>query len=127
MNRIVPLEHEEQSELISWWSAFHLEIGISESLLFAIPNGGFRPKVTARNLKAEGTRKGIPDLFLAVPSNGYHGMFIEMKRLIKSATSPEQIEFIDTTNKLGYKSVICKGSLVAIKAIREYLSPLINK
>ncbi len=57
----------------------------SLSLMHAIPNGGARGndsqtnKIRGAMLKAEGVKKGVPDIFLPVPLNGYHGLYIEMK------------------------------------------------
>ena len=41
------------------------------ALIFAIPNGGKRHIGTARKLKAEGVRSGVPDIFLACPRMPY--------------------------------------------------------
>ena len=83
-----PSEHEEQVEFIRLVEfAFPPEVA---ALLFAIPNGGARHIKTARELKAEGVRKGVPDLFLAYPHNGYSGLFIEMKKRYGGRVSPEQ-------------------------------------
>ena len=49
-------------------------------LLFHIPNGGRRDTAEAANLKKQGVKPGVPDLFLPVARGGYHGLFIEMKR-----------------------------------------------
>jgi hypothetical protein len=49
-------------------------------LMFAIPNGGSRDKREAANLKAEGVKSGVPDIFLPVARQGYIGLFIELKR-----------------------------------------------
>lgn len=49
------------------------------SLLFAIPNGGYRKLRTGIRLKRTGLKPGIPDIFLPVGRSVYHGLFIEMK------------------------------------------------
>ena len=49
------------------------------NLLFHIPNGGKRNITTAKRLKAEGVKAGVPDLFLPVSRGGFFGLFIEMK------------------------------------------------
>jgi hypothetical protein len=67
-------------------------------LMFAIPNGGSRDKREAANLKAEGVKSGVPDVFLPVPRHNYLGLFIELKRpgtekSDKGAVSPIQRDF----------------------------------
>lgn len=95
--------------------------------MFAIPNGTFlngnklqRAKQMNR-LKAEGLKVGVPDTFIPIASNGYHGLFIEMKRKKGSATSAEQKAWIISLNAQGYKAVICKGADEAIRVLEEYL------
>ena len=57
------LEHSEQVTLIKWWALACKQFGIPEQLLFAIPNGGKRDVISAKLLKDEGVRAGVPDLF----------------------------------------------------------------
>lgn len=75
-------EHDLQVACVNW---FRLSYREYSDLLIAIPNGGYRAKSTARYMKAEGQKVGVPDLFLAVPSGKYHGLWIEMKNDKKSA------------------------------------------
>lgn len=79
-------EHEEQKALIEW-SAWMSNARPELSLMFAVPNGGDRHPAVAAKLKAEGVKAGVPDIFLPVPRNGYHGLFIELKEL-KGADQP---------------------------------------
>jgi hypothetical protein len=69
-------EHKLQVACVKW---FRLQYPQYANLLFAIPNGGARNAVTGAMLKAEGVTAGVPDLFLAVPKQGFFGLFIEMK------------------------------------------------
>ena len=48
--------------------------------IYAIPNGGLRDKITAARMVAEGARKGVPDVFVAVPEQGMCGLYIEFKK-----------------------------------------------
>jgi hypothetical protein len=49
-------------------------------LAHSIPNGGDRrPSVGAR-MRAEGVKRGIPDVFIPVPVGRYHGLYLEFKR-----------------------------------------------
>lgn len=50
------------------------------ALLFAIPNGGKREAATAARLKATGVKAGFPDIGLPVARQGFHGLWIEMKK-----------------------------------------------
>lgn len=115
-----PSEHEEQVQFIRLVEvAFPAEVA---ALLFAIPNGGARHIKTARELKAEGVRKGVPDLFLAYPHNGYSGLFIEMKKRYGGRVSPEQKAYIEALRGKGYKVEVCKGCDDAYQAMVLYLA-----
>jgi len=117
----MPTEHQHQVALIRWWSLECQKYGVPESLLFAIPNGGARDCITGARLKAEGVRKGIPDLCLAVPNNDFHGLYIEMKTE-KGRASKEQKELISILSSMGYRAVICFSWVEARQEITEYLS-----
>ena len=121
------LEHCEQKALIQWAdmqpiSRYVFKEGFVGNYLFAIPNGGARSALTGSILKAEGVRKGICDLCFCLPSNKYHGLFIEMKAQTKTArVSKEQRIWIDRLNAAGYKAVICYSFLEAKQTIEDYL------
>lgn len=112
---IFPSEHDEQKALIKWAR------GKGIDLLFAIPNGGYRSMSVAKKLKAEGVMPGIPDLQLAIPRNGYHGLFIEMKSM-KGVVSKLQKAWITALNAQGYKAVICRGFEEGKATIKDYLT-----
>ena len=88
--------------------------------IFAIPNGGLRDKVTASRLKAQGVRAGVPDIFLAVPAHGVHGLFIELKREGGKAAK-QQIEWKERLLEQGYGVAICVGHEETKALIQEYL------
>ena len=67
------------------WAALHAGAILSWALLFAIPNGGKRDKVTAIQLQAEGVRPGVPDGVACRPP-GWHGLFIELKGIKNKTT-----------------------------------------
>lgn len=90
-------------------------------MLFHTPNGGNRNVITAKKLKAEGVKPGVPDLCLPVPRGGYHGLFIEMKRQKGGVVSPEQKAWLQALNALGYRAEVCKGAAEAWDVIREYV------
>ncbi len=113
-------EHHEQACLMKW---AELQSGSMPELrcLFAIPNGGWRHPATAARLKAEGVKPGVPDLFLAFPCNGSHGLFIEMKRRVGGRLSPEQQAWRERLSMHGYRVRVCKGWEEAKTEIINYL------
>lgn len=128
----IPTEHEEQAALIRWaslneWHEPRL------AMLCAIPNGGVRAKATAGRLKAEGVRRGVPDLALFVPGIGKRpdhdggtgymaaALFVELKRVKGGTVSREQRAMIDALNRQGYRAEVCRGWIEAARVIADYL------
>ena len=116
------LEHSEQVSLMQWWALQCRRFGIYEQLLFAIPNGGQRNIITAKRMKDEGVRSGIPDLFLAVPRGNFHGLFIEMKKPQGGVVSDNQKACMEMLSKNDYCVTVCRGFVDAQEAIKGYLS-----
>lgn len=114
-------EHNEQVNLMKWWSLAHFKFKIPERCLFAIPNGGQRNVITAKRLKDEGVRSGIPDLFLAVTTPSFSGLFIEMKKAKGGRVSKHQEEMLKELSERGYKTEVCHGWSEAVAAIQNYL------
>jgi hypothetical protein len=115
---VLPTEHEEQVRVIKWCDA---QRDPRASLIYSHLNGLRAPLGAVVKAKAAGGRKGIPDLFLPVPSQGYHGLYVEMKRLKLGKISPEQKEWIARLGAMGYRVEVCKGHEVAIAIIQDYL------
>ena len=116
---IVPTEHEEQVALFQWAAANegeHEEL----KLLFAVPNGGYRPMATAAQLKAEGVRAGVPDVCLPVARGRFHSLWIEMKRK-PNTTSDAQRAWLDALRRYGHCAVVCWSANEAINSIISYL------
>lgn len=115
------LEHSEQVNLIQWWALQCKRFGIHEQLLFAIPNGGQRNIITAKRMKDEGVRAGIPDLFLAVPRGRFHGLFVEMKKPRGGVVSDAQKACMEMLSSNDYCVAVCRGFIDAQEAIKGYL------
>lgn len=115
-------EHSEQVTLIKWWALACKQFGIPEQLLFAIPNGGKRDVISAKLLKDEGVRAGVPDLFLAVPKGDYHGLFIEMKKVKGGVVSDSQKEMGAHLMGRDYDCAVCHGWVEAKAKIEKYLA-----
>lgn len=101
------MRHDEsrtQRECVKW---FRLQYPQFARLLFAVPNGGARNKVTASVLKAEGVTAGVADLILFAPCGGFHALCIEMKTET-GRQSQEQKEWQREVENQGYKYVLCR-------------------
>ncbi len=112
-------EHQEQSMLIAW-ARMTAGTWPELELLHAIPMGGARHPATGKKLKAEGARKGVPDLCLPVARHDYHGLYIEMKVKGRYPTK-EQKWWLDKLTEQGYQAVVCHGFAQAVDVITEYL------
>ena len=115
-------EHDEQAALFEWADLAqgeHPEL----CMLFAIPNGGARHPAVAAQLKAEGVRAGVPDIFLACARGRWHGCFIELKRADRSnhATSAQRA-WIEMLRRYGFSAVVAYGCAEAQQAIMSYLA-----
>ena len=110
-------EDDEQAALFQY-ASYQKEI--EWTLLFAIPNGGYRKIKTGIQLKRTGLKPGIPDIFLPVGRGIYHGLFIEMKSE-KGTVRKNQKEWHNALRTQGYKVEVCRGCDQAIKEIQEYL------
>lgn len=117
----VPTEHIEQKRLMEWWKLAHRGFEVKENMFFAIPNGGDRHAAVGAKLKAEGVRAGIPDMMLAVPRGGHHGLFIELKRRRGGKVSDAQSTIMEGLAAHGYRCEVCKGWGEAKDKIEEYL------
>lgn len=101
----------------------------------AIPNGGARgdnkksQMIRGGQLKAEGVKPGVLDVFLPYPVGKYHGLYIEMKKpsaepkrkTSKGGVSDEQREFINYTIRVGYGAIVCYNWRSAANVLRQYI------
>jgi hypothetical protein len=113
-------EHRIQSGLFKWAklaAAHHPEL----ALLFAIPNGGARDPITGAMLKAEGVKRGVPDLFLPAAAGPFHGLFLEMKTA-SGRLSPDQQQWQHGLIEQGYACVTAHSLEQAIDTLTRYLT-----
>lgn len=89
--------------------------------MFAIPNGGLRHKATAGRLKATGVKSGVPDIMLPVSVGNWHGLFVEMKKVVGGTVSHEQKDWIRKLTCNKYRVYVCRGWAEAAQAIQYYL------
>jgi hypothetical protein len=113
----------EQVALMSWcekMSSRHPQL----ALIFSIPNGGKRSSGWWE--KAEGLKRGVPDLFLPVcvkyhdPEDMRYGLFIEMK-FGKNKCTKFQKAWHEALKDEGYEVQVCYGFEEARDVIVEYL------
>jgi hypothetical protein len=118
-----PTEHQEQA-------LFFQRLGLSrwKNLpIFAVPNfaghhgSAVSRIVSGKRANAEGRRKGVPDIVVAVVCHGYPGLYIEMKRLRGGSVDPEQKGWHRKLAAQGYAVAVCKGHEAAWTALTQYL------
>lgn len=113
-------ESIEQGIVISWCNIQSCKYKELE-LIHHCPNGGKRNRNEAASLKRQGVKAGVPDLFLPVSRNNFHGLYIEMK--VGSNTCTEnQKEWLRRLKEERYKTKVCYGAQEAIDTIKEYLN-----
>ena len=116
----IPQEKDEQVALMKW-AVLSAGRRPELRLIYHIPNGGSRNAIEARHLKAQGVKAGVPDICLPVARQGYHGLYIELKRQKGGRVSEAQQDWIDRLNEQGYLARVCAGFREAVKVIDEYL------
>lgn len=113
-------EHREQSAVVQW-ARFHAKRYPELDLLFAVPNGGARNKVTAAKLKREGVRRGVWDLWLPVRRSPWSGLVVEMK-IKPNGLTPDQGEFGAAIADQGFQTIVAYTWTEAVEAIESYLT-----
>lgn len=112
-------EHTIQCAFFEWAGyakAEHPEL----KLLFAIPNGGHRYKAVAGKIKAEGVKRGVPDVCLPVPRGGYNALWIEFKTPTGRLTEVQQ-GWRQRLEQCGGCYHVCRSAGEAIDRVRAYL------
>lgn len=112
-------EHAHQAALFCWLSSYR-DTNPETKLIFAVPNGGERNMIVAAKMKAEGVKKGVSDIMIPISRHGYHGFFLEMKK-INGTESKDQKEFGAKVTEQGYLYACIEGWKTASEAIIWYL------
>ncbi len=133
-NNFIPSERQEQIKVIQYLELLKRKGKIL--FYFAIPNGGSRNPIEAKNLKLEGVRAGVSDICVITRDKV---IFIEMKKrakILKSGKkstagikiSDSQKEFIElVTQNPNIKARICYGFNEAIIFIEDEIKIKGNK
>ncbi len=112
-------EHEIQVSMMQWVVLNRKKYPGLE-MLYAVPNGGKRNKITASKLKLEGVKAGVWDLSLDYPSGRFHGLKIEVKKP-GGRMSPIQKEWGEKYVKNGYALMIVNNLEDFINGIKVYM------
>ena len=114
-------EAQHQTYIIKWSQQPSIRAKYPElALLYHVPNGGRRDAVEAKHMKAQGVKRGVPDLCLPVARGPYHGLYIELKTYV-GRPSDEQKWWIKRLNEQDYYAVICYGWKDAVETLQKYL------
>ena len=118
--RTIPSEHAEQVALMLWAEMSEGSYPLL-SMLYAVPNGGYRHPAVAARMKQEGVRPGVPDLCLPVARCGLHGLYLEMKAK-DGRLSKHQQRWRDLLIAQGYGVAVVYGFDEARTILIEYLN-----
>lgn len=118
MTKVSISESALQIQCIRW---FDLQYPYWAKYLFHIRNGGsIKSAREGAKFKRMGVRKGIPDLFLSIPSGTWHGFYIELKKA-GGKPSEEQIENGNSFQSLGYRFCIISDFDTFMHEINSYM------
>ncbi len=110
-----PREDYEQIVVATWLSRHGV-------LFYHVPNGGFRDAREGAKFKKMGVFSGVPDLCICVSRSGYHGLYIELKRVKGGKLTDSQKKWRDDLMREGYAWHMAEGHEQAIKIISDYLN-----
>jgi len=127
-----PSETVEQQKLVQW-------LKVKKILHFApmnenqssSQNRAMAIKIEAKE-KSMGKSAGVPDICIPIANKYYHGLFVELKKQVKTlkngqksksipSTSDNQLKWIESLREQGYHAVICYGANEAIEVVEDYM------
>lgn len=112
-----PSEHAIQKAVIKWIRLQpHLEY-----LVMKLSNEGKRSLSYGKQMKDEGLLPGAFDLFISIPSHGFHGAWIELKS-VNGVLSLEQHKFKRAQEEVGFFCEVCYSIEEALDTISWYLN-----
>jgi hypothetical protein len=114
------VKHAESKLQIACVQWFRLSYPQYKRLLFHVPNGGYRSKVTAAIMKREGVVSGVADLLLLAPNGKYNGLCIEMKTP-KGRQSELQKLWENAVVEENYKYEIVRNIEQFMEVINQYM------
>lgn len=116
----MPTEHEEQQALFDW-AEWQVNIEPDLALMYAIPNGQYRPGQRPE----AGLKSGVPDICLPIPKGKYHGLYLELKVNGNKPTG-NQLDWLDRLNRVGYFTAVADGFDEAVNLITAYMGEVVE-
>lgn len=114
-------EHDQQKQLIY---IIRNELAPQYPILnwlYSVPNGLLLHPSVRTQMINEGSKAGVPDLFLPVRNNKYSGLYIEMKSA-SGRLSAKQKEFKIFVEGQGFKFIVPRSCDEALREILAYCS-----
>jgi VRR-NUC domain len=115
VSKLIPSEDHEQAKLVVWMTKQNIKF-------YAIPNGGKRGMMEAIKFKRTGVQSGVPDICIPIPSGGYHGCYIEMKKSKGGKLGDNQAYWLEFLTNHGYYACVAHGFDEAKEIVTHYLS-----
>ncbi len=109
-------EHWDQVRVFDFMHRKHPDI---YDLLHATPNGGARSEVVGFDMKAEGLKKGFPDVSLHAARGVYHGLHVELK-VGSNSLQEDQKKWQARLRAQGYACELTKGWEAMTEIILRY-------
>lgn len=91
-------EDDLQMAIVAYLRKLIPEVKLSTSLL----QGTVKSAILGAKANRMGYTKGMPDLFIAEPMKGYHGIFLELKNGKKGVITKEQQAALEYLQGKGY-------------------------
>lgn len=88
--------------------------------VYSNQGGGNRNAITGAIMKAEGGKRGIPDVFIPIPRFAFHGAYLEFK-VVGRKPSKEQLEFMKFAAGQGFACAIVYSVDQAVEFTEKYL------
>lgn len=114
----IPLEYDEQVRVFEYLKFCKLA---GANLVFATMNGIRVTPGLAKKMKKAGNKAGVPDIVVPVARNGFHSLYVELKREKGGVVSEAQDVCHAELRAEGNCVIVANGAQQAIEAIVEYL------
>ena len=113
------IAEETIHKIVMEWASINPVTKPYHSLFLHYPNSGKRTLHYGKLLKDMGMRKGVVDLFIAVPRRGFGGAWIELKSE-NGVLGPEQKLFLEQVATQNFYAAVCWSIDQAIETISWY-------